>query len=244
MRLLASCQYNGKNYFGWQKQNDQISIQEIIEGAISKILNTKTSIYASGRTDAKVHAISQYFHFDCYKDIDIDKFKYSLNCLLPNDIYITSIIKVDDTFHARYDAKTKIYLYQIYLGHSNVFLKPYVEEIYDDFDKQLFSQSLSLFVGQHDFKNFTSKEVDKDNFIRNIYKIDIKEENNLLKIYFSGDGFVRYMIRYIVGTCINVATKKIDISYVKELLNSKTRNITSYKSEPQGLFLYDVLYKL
>lgn len=243
MRILAKVEYIGKNYCGWQKQNEQLSIEETIENVISKILNAPTKIYGSGRTDSKVNACGQYFHFDILKNnVDIDRLKYSINCLLPNDISILSLKCVDDNFHARYSAKRKIYMYQIYLGEPSVFLKDYVEIVYQSFDLDLFKKSLNLFVGQHNFKNFTSKEEDEDNFVRTIYKIDVIKDKNLIKVIINGDGFMRYMIRYIIGTSINVAIGKIDINFINDLLNKDVRNITSYKANSCGLFLMDVLY--
>ena len=105
MRLLCQVSYKGTNYQGWQKQIDTPTVQGTIEKVLSQILNSEINIYASGRTDAGVHAQKQYFHFDINKDVDINRLKYSANCLLPKDIYINSIKPVSDYFHARYSAK-------------------------------------------------------------------------------------------------------------------------------------------
>ncbi len=243
MRLLATCQYIGTKYYGWQKQKGQYGIQEIIENVISQILNEPIKIYASGRTDAQVHALGQTFHFDVNKKVVLGKLKYSINCLLPKDIQLTDLKKVDDNFHARYDVKEKRYLYLIHLGSANVFMKEYVEEVYDPFDLDLFKESLNLFIGKHNFKNFTSKEEDEKDFIRTIFSIDVEIKKDIINITLSGDGFMRYMIRYIIGTCINIATKKISIDYINQALDSdKERAICSYKSQAKGLFLEEVIY--
>ena len=110
MRLLGQVSYKGTNYQGWQKQKNALTIQEEIEKVLSKILNSKIEINGSGRTDAGVHAQRQYFHFDVKKnDIDLDRLRYSANCLLPKDIFINSIKAVSDDFHARFSAKGKTY---------------------------------------------------------------------------------------------------------------------------------------
>ena len=245
-RILAICQYRGTNYQGWQKQINAPSVQEEIEKVISKILNKKTTIYGSGRTDGGVHALGQTFHFDIDKEeIDLSLLKHSINCLLPNDIQILDLSRVDDDFHARYQVENKIYQYRLHLGRVSVFDNEYVMEVYEPFDIEKFKTIINLFVGKHNFQNFTSKEEDEDNFIRTINSIDFKQDNNFITIILNGDGFMRYEIRYIIGASIAYAKGQIDKEYIIERLdkNSSKRNIISYKAEPKGLFLQEVKYK-
>ena len=118
-RILMEVEYNGASYYGWQKQIKEISIQSVIEGVLSKILNKETIISGSGRTDAGVHAYGQTFHFDVEKDnIDINQLLYSMNCLLPDDIRIKNVKDVANDFHARISAKSKIYEYNIHIGKN------------------------------------------------------------------------------------------------------------------------------
>lgn len=244
MRLLGICSYRGTNYYGWQKQVGFISVQSKIEEALSQIFDTQINIQGSGRTDAGVHAYKQYFHFDTDKEKDLNQLVYSLNKMLPEDIKIISLEKVDDDFHARYNAKKKIYEYRIYLKNKDPFNydKSYLYPM--DFDCDLFKKAIKLFEGKHNYQDFTSKEEDEDNFIREIYEINVSKENDEIIIRFIGNGFMRYQIRNMVGVSISVANKKEEISFIENhLKENKKREIVAYKAPAVGLYLVDVLYK-
>ena len=245
MRIFGVVAYQGGQYQGWQKQSDAPSVEETIESVFSKILNQDINIYGSGRTDAGVHAYHQTFHFDIQKeDIDLGKLKYSVNCLLPKDILIKELKIVDDDFHARFSIKEKTYEYVIRFGERDVFHYQNEATILVPTDIKKMKECLSLFVGKHNYQNFTSKEEDEAGFVREIKEIKVvfKKEENRMKITLTGDGFMRYMIRYIVGTSLAIAQGKEDISFIKENLDSEKRNIVSYKAPAEGLFLKDVKY--
>lgn len=245
MRLLCVVSYKGTNYQGWQKQIDTPTVQGTIEKVLSQILNTEINIYASGRTDAGVHAEKQYFHFDIAKDIDIDRLRYSANCLLPKDICITSIKPVADDFHARYSAKGKTYTYLIRFGERNAFNFEYEANIPYDIDINLLSKVLKQFEGTHDFKDFTSKEEDDDQFVRTIFSVETRHipEANQFLITFNGNGFMRYMIRDMVGAALAVAARKEKEDFISHhLSDKKEREIISYKAPAEGLYLVDVNY--
>ena len=242
-RIKAIVKYKGTAYYGWQKQVKEISVQQCIEDALNKILNLSISIYGSGRTDAGVHALGQVFHFDLGKEVELDKLKYSLNCVLPHDISILSLENVDDEFHSRYSAVSKHYRYIISLNEKDPFKLETTYNCLFPTDENLFKKAIKKFEGKHNFKNFTSKEEDNDNFIRNIYNIDVKIKGNDIIIDLYANGFMRYMIRYIVGTSLAVSWGKEPLSYIDKLLdNDSDRTIVSYKAPPQGLYLVEVLY--
>lgn len=243
MRLKAIISYKGSKYYGWAKQKDTLTIQGEIETVLSKYFNQDINVYASGRTDAGVHALGQVIHFDVNKiDVDLSRCRYSLNMMLTKDIHIISLEKASENFHARYDVKEKTYLYKIYLGENNPFINEEALCIPNDFDVSLFKQALDKFIGKHNFQDFTSKEEDEDNFIREIYEIRVEEAQKNLFIYLTSNGFMRYMVRYIIGTCIEIAFKKISISFIDEHLDSADRNIVSYKASPHALYLKQVIY--
>lgn len=243
-RVLMIVEYNGSCYFGWQKQVKEISIQSVIEETLSKILNTEINIQGSGRTDAGVHAFGQTFHFNIEKEnVDLNQLMYSLNCLLPKDIHIKSVKQVEDDFHARISAKSKKYEYNIHLGKSSVFDYPFVEEILVPFDEEKFYKALSYFVGKHDYRNFTSKEDEVGfSFEREIYSIDTKKIENKITITIHGNGFMRYMIRFIIGTAIAFAKGQIELDFITSRLDNSDRQITCYKAASKGLFLKEVIY--
>lgn len=242
MRIKCIVEYQGTNYYGWQKQVGQISIEEEIEKVLSQILNTTINIYASGRTDAGVHAKGQVFHFDIDKNVDLNRLKYSANMMLPEDINILSMEEVENEFHARYAAKNKTYEYKILLkgkdpfNYKNAYLCP------QELDIDLFENALKKFEGEHNFQNYTSKEEDEQNFIRNISEIEVNKDGDLLSIKLTGNGFMRYMVRYIIGVSLVIAAKKEPLSFVNETLDQDKRHIVSYKAPAEGLYLLNVQY--
>lgn len=245
MRLLCQVSYKGTNYQGWQKQKTAPSVQEEIEKVLSQILNTEINIFASGRTDAGVHAQRQYFHFDTDSNMDLDRLRYSANCLLPKDIFINEIRQVSDDFHSRYSAKGKTYTYLMRLDERNPFNYEFETIVPYEVDIDLLIESLKLFEGTHNFQDFTSKEEDEDKFVRTIYSIEANyiEQTKQMIISIKGNGFMRYMIRNIVGTALAVASKKEDISFIEYHLSKKDkREIVSYKAPAEGLYLVDVNY--
>lgn len=241
-RYLAIVSYDGTNYFGFQKQNDQTTIQGVIEEKISQILNQETIIYGSGRTDAKVHAYGQTFHFNTDKTLDLGKFRYSLNCILPNDIHINDIQRVNDDFHARFSALAKVYTYVINQGEDNPFIRNYTYHLGQKLDINKMKKASRFLTGIHCFRNFTSKEEDKVNFIRTIHFIDFEEKNDLLYITFAGNGFMRYMIRMLVGSLIAIGLGKEDTNYFIDHLITEERHVISYKAPAHGLYLKKVYY--
>lgn len=243
MRYLLTISYDGSDFYGYQKQINQRSVQEEIEKVLSKILNQDTTISASGRTDRMVHAISQKAHFDTDKQIDIEKFRYSMNKILPKDIYIRSIEKVDDSFHARFDVKKKIYIYKLNMGEFDPHNRKYCFQYNKELDVSLLKEATKYFVGTHDFKSFSKTNRKKEDFIRTIYDIDVSEENNILILKFVGSGFLRYMVRNMVGALIAVGEHKIKPSDIEIILNKKDRSEALKTANPEGLYLYDVYYK-
>ena len=243
MRLLSCVSYKGTNYQGWQKQKDAPTVQGTIESVLSRILNQEINIYASGRTDAGVHAIHQYFHFDLDKDVDVGKLMYSTNCLLPKDIRINSLKQVEDDFHSRFSAKKKEYKYILNLKGDNPFNYELEAEIFLDIDDNLLKKSLELFIGKHNFQDFTSKELDDDGFVREIYSASFVREGDKLIISFVGNGFMRYQIRDMIGTAIAVASGRESLEFIKQhLKENKEREIVSYKAPAEGLYLQEVYY--
>ena len=244
MKVLGVCSYKGTNYYGWQKQVGFISVQEKIEECLSKVYDSPINIQGSGRTDAGVHALKQYFHFVSEKEKDLKQLAYALNKMLPDDIKIISFTKVDDDFHARYSAKRKIYEYRILLTNKDP-LSYDLAYIYPmELNIELFKEALNKFVGTHNYQDFTSKEEDEANFVRTIYSIDLIKQNDLLRVVFNGNGFMRYQIRNMIGSAINVANGKESLSFIdNHLKEDKTkREIIAYKAPASGLYLVDVIY--
>ncbi len=243
MRYLATVKYNGTHFQGWQRQPNVLTIQGSIETVLSKLLDKETLIYGSGRTDAGVHALGQRFHFDSDKKIeDLDKFRYALNRLLNRDIHIDEIIQVADDFHARLSAKSKVYQYIINIGEDDPFNVDFKHFYPRQLDIESLSKAAELFYGRHDFRNFTSKEEDQEDFVREIFGIHVFTPENHLIIEISGNGFMRYMVRMIVGTLIEIGMGRFTIEETAQLLDNPDRHFVNYKAPPNGLYLVKVDY--
>lgn len=245
MRYLGTLQYKGTNYCGWQSQTvSKIpSIQEEVERVLSKLLNTEIKVYASGRTDAGVHALGQTFHFDTVKEIDSYKFVHGFNELVNNDIVMMNLEKVSDDFHARFSAQKKTYLYKIEFAKTpNPFNEHLTLQLHSNLDIEKMKEAAEIFEGKHNFQNFTSKEEDEDNFVRFIELISFNINENILEIELTGDGFMRYMVRMIVGNLIQVGLGKLTKEEIERSLNNPVRKVSSYKAPADGLYLKKVIY--
>jgi tRNA pseudouridine38-40 synthase len=243
MRYLATFSYDGTAYNGWQKQPDAATVQGEIERVLSLILNQPIEVYGSGRTDRGVHSHGQTAHFDADKDFDINKLKHGFNRLIKSDIFMTGLKRVKPDFHARYNAKSKFYFFLINNGTYSPFMRDYSQQIRDKLDLESMKKAAESFLGFHNFWDFTTKEEDKDGFVREIRSIKIKQSRGMVRIDVLGNGFMTYMVRFVVGALIAVGQHRESVDYVKEHLDMQTRNVISYKAEAQGLYLYRVNYQ-
>lgn len=242
MRYLAIVSYWGSNYVGWQAQKNQKGVENIIEKILSRVLNAEINIIGAGRTDKGVHAYAQTFHFDVAEPIkNISHFIYAINRLLPVDIHIQSLKKVPDTFHARFSVYKKEYVYKIYTGNLIPFYYQTHMIVYLPINIAALRKAAKVFVGEHNFQNLTSKEIDEKGFVRFIDSIKINKQGNEIIITLLGNGFMRYMVRDIVGEMLEVATGRKKIADLNKLF-SQTRKITNHKAPAEGLYLKRVLY--
>jgi len=241
MRYKAIVSYDGTRYAGWQSQGSLLSIQDELNKAISRITNEEIKIAGAGRTDAKVHAYGQVFQFDTdkiYKDI-----KHAINSQLPEDIDMVSIEQTDDQFHSRFSAKWKHYDYIINDKEYSPLLANYAAQVKGKLDLSAMRNASEVLLGTHDFTSFNATKIKEiEDQVRTIYKIEIKEENNLIKISYYGNGFLRYMIRILSETLIQVGLGKITKDDVLSMLQAKDKTACHYNGDPQGLYLVEVGY--
>ena len=244
MRYLMKFSYDGTNYNGYQKQPDLITIQSVIEEALTKInSNNHVTIHASGRTDSGVHAINQMAHFDLDKTMETNKLKHSLNSLLPNDVYVKNIKEVNDGFHARFDVARKEYIYKINVGEYNPIEVNHVYQYNNNLDINRIRQALKFLEGEHDFSSFTKMVDEKETYVRTIYETNIVIDENIITIKFIGNGFLRYMVRNMVGLLIEIGSNKKDINEVLRLFEVKDRKEAGVTAPPNGLYLNNVYYE-
>lgn len=246
MRYFITFAYDGSKYSGYQKQPDCKTVQDEIEKALKKINSNKAvTIHASGRTDAGVHALNQKAHFDLNKEIELSKLQNSLNDLIPKDIYIKQVEKVSNDFHARFNVKAKEYIYKINMGEYNPIERDYIYQYNKKLDVVAIERAMKYLEGSHDFKSFTKAEEEYDDTVRNIVQTnvirDIKNVNQITLCFF-GTGFLRYMVRNIVGVLIEIGEGKRKSEDIIAVLEAKNRNEAGKTANPEGLYLKDVFY--
>ena len=224
MRVKCIVSYDGTRFHGFQVQNNERTIQGEIQKAIKKINEEETVIHASGRTDAKVHAVHQVFHFDTQKRLPETQWKRAINHFLPNDIYILDAQYVDENFHSRYSAVKKEYRYLLNTKEYDPFQTNYIYQYGRSLDIELMREAAKIFIGEHNFASFCCYD-QYGNTIRSLY------------------GFRRYMVRHLVGGIIQVGAKRIQKEQLLEMLESFGQKKCLFKAKPQGLYLQEVYYE-
>ena len=246
MRYFITFSYDGSKYSGYQKQPNKRTVQGELEKVLQKInSNVVVNVSASGRTDAGVHAINQKAHFDLIKDLDESRLHLSLNGLLPRDIYIKRVEKVAYDFHARFNVCSKEYIYVINMGEYNPIECDYVYQYCKKLDLNKIKDALKYLEGTHNFKSFTKSDDIKDDYCRTIIKTDIvndSKDDNKIIISLLGTGFMRYMVRNIVGVLIEIGEGKRSVDDIKMVLQAEDRNKAGKTAPPEGLYLKDVFY--
>lgn len=246
MRYLIKFSYDGSNYCGYQRQKGLDTIQEQLENALFKINNSKyTPLTATGRTDKHVHALSQYAHTDIDVTITPYKLKRALNSNLPNDIHVIKVYSVKDDFHARYNVTSKTYKYLINTGEYSPIERNYVYQYNYVLNISKMQQAIKYLIGTHDYRAFVTENENKSNCVRTITMADITTD--LLNpekyiITFTGNGFMRYQVRNMVGLLLKVGQEKIDPIIVKQILDSKSRKKNGVTAPAEGLYLVNVEY--
>lgn len=241
-KIKCIVSYDGTRYKGFQRQQDVITIQGEIERALATIHKKSVTIHASGRTDAGVHAVGQVFHFESFLNLPVERWQMAINSLLPKDIHIRRVEKVDPSFHARYSAKAKEYRYYINRGEYQPLKENYCYQRRSPVALVVdrMKQAIKLFEGTHDFLPFTVKN-EVENTVRTIYRADLIEHGDFLELIFIGSGFLRCQVRVMVGTLIEIGEGLRDESSVLRLFEGK-EEVAGRTAPPQGLYLYRVFY--
>lgn len=245
MVLKCVVSYDGTNYKGWQTQPDADSIQQKIEEALYQIHSqTPVCIVGSGRTDAKVHALGQVFHFETEKVMSMDQWKYTLNRLLPKDIRIRQVSQEKEDFHARFSCVSKRYDYMIALSDENPFVRNYMCVETRPLDVDAMKKAAAVFEGCHDFTSFTSSKIHEEKSrVRTIRECSVHPTKDHIRLIFKGDGFLRYQVRMMAQTLIEVGLHHIGVEDVKRMLKAKDKHVCRYKASACGLYLVEVHYE-
>lgn len=236
-------QYDGTRYNGWQRQgNTKNTIQERFENVLSLMSGETVEIYASGRTDAGVHAAGQVANFKCNTNLSELEIQNYLNHYLPSDIAVLSIEEVHDRFHSRLNAVSKTYTYRIATHKPDVFFRKYVYFSAQTPDVSKMRQASELLLGTHDFRGFSSVGKTKKSTVRTIHYIDITEKSGVIEIKINGNGFLHNMVRIICGTLYDIGINKMQISDISKIFETKTRINAGTTLPPEGLMLTEVFY--
>lgn len=237
-------EYDGSSYHGWQRQKNRKTIQGEIEKAIMTITGKKIALTGSGRTDAGVHAFGQVANFYCDTEISPEVFQRGLNSLMPKDIIIKECNTVNEKFHARYDAKAKTYQYRI-LNRTTpaAICRQYAWFIKKKLDLDAMQSAILHIIGINDFKAFEGAGSPRSSTKRRVINADLQQKKKKYLIFeIEADGFLRFMVRNIVGTLLDVGLCKITPDDFKKILLSKDRNLAGATAPPHGLFLMNVKY--
>ena len=242
-RLLAKISYDGTNFCGWQIQPKDRTVQQEIETALSEISKVKIAIIAAGRTDAGVHALGQYAHFDFPNNMSTDQLLKAVHTKLKKDIQVLSIVKVKSAFHARYDAFSRSYKYIITKKPDpfNRFYKSSFPRF--DLNIELIYSCVKQFIGKHDFTSFSKFNPDIKSTICNISAFEIIETDSDIILQITADRFLHNMVRRIVGTIVNISNIRKAPEVISDLIAAKsTASKLITTAPPQGLYLLDVGY--
>ena len=246
MRYFMTFSYDGSDFKGYQKQSNCRTVQGEIENVLKKINGDQAvKIVATGRTDAGVHALNQKAHFDLDTEVDCEKLLHSMNSMLPEDIYIKTMETVSDNFHARFDATGKEYIYLINMGEYNPLERKYVYQHSKKLDVVEMERAMKYLEGTHNFKAFTKVDEEKEDYVRTLSQTnlirDLKDVNEITLV-FIGTGFLRYMVRNIVGTLIEIGEGKRRSEEIIDILKSEDRTKAGKTANPEGLYLKNVFY--
>lgn len=241
MRYFFEIAYKGTNYKGWQTQHNAITVQEVVEDALTKLTGTKTEIVGSGRTDTGVHCEQQFFHTDILKEIVLKDFQHRMNVLLPKDISIQSIRKVKPEASARFDAFSRTYHYRITLV-KNPLLDGLAMHYFKPADIPTMNRAAALLLGEQDFQCFSKVKTNVNHFLCDITKAEWKQKDDQLDFVITANRFLRGMVRAIVGTLLDVGTDRITVKDFQKIINSKDRKQAGQNVSPEGLYLTKVKY--
>ena len=242
--LKIVVEYDGTNYHGWQRQAGQVTIQEVLEEKLAVITVEKITVNGSGRTDAGVHAINQVASFRTSSKIRELNLLRAVNGLIPHDVAVKSLVEVDETFHARYSAKSKSYLYKIYNRPvRSAIYNNYSWHVYSALDIDAMNKAADCLVGTQDYSSFCAANGNSRNAIRTVTDVNFTvSKQGMITFSIRADGFLRYMVRNIVGTLVDVGTGKIDHKIFSDILKAGDRTKAGITAPPQGLFLKEVYY--
>lgn len=241
-RVLLTISYDGTAYHGWQVQPNGITVQQVLQDSLLKILGVRPSVTGCSRTDAGVHAREFCCHFECDERIPEKAFLMGLDSLLPSDISVKDCKTVPSDFHARYDCKGKTYIYRMYTGVSDPFLSRYALRLQSLPDIGRMNEFCKKIIGTHDFFGFSASGRTVEDTVRTVSECEVTLENGVLSFKITANGFLYNMVRILAGTALEVGTGRLEPSCADGVFSKLDRSLGGRTLPPQGLFLEKVYY--
>ncbi len=243
--LLITICYDGANYHGWQIQQNAVTVQQVFQEAVKKVLLEEPNIKGCSRTDSFVHAREYCISFKTEHNIPCVRLVGALNHFLPEDIAVLNCREVDLDFHARYSCKGKEYIYRIWNSNiRNPFLNKRALHYWYSLDETKLNEAAGYFLGSHDFSSFcTMDSRERRNMVRTVTKSEVKREGNMVTFTVAADGFLYNMVRIMVGTLLRVAQGKLEPNDIPKIIRAKDRKSAGPTAPPHGLYLNRVFYE-
>jgi tRNA pseudouridine38-40 synthase len=237
-------QYDGTNYLGWQVQAQGTTVQGTLEEKLAMLTGEKVPLIGSGRTDSGVHALGQVANFKTKSQMEAHTIQKALNSLLPSDIAVIGVEEVDEDFNARGSAKSKIYEYRILNREiRSIFHREYAWHIPQRLNLREMKEATRILIGEHDFSSFRSVGTPTKTAVRKVFKAEWKRnKEGFLQFEIEATGFLKQMVRAIVGTLVEVGKSKITVEEFREILESKDRKNGGPTAPAHGLLLQEVKY--
>ena len=241
---MCVIKYDGSKFCGYQIQPNERTVQQEIEKALKKICKVHVVTHAAGRTDAGVHALGQVFHFDSPVAMEPHRYKMAFNSILPRDIYVVESKAIPDDIHSRFHAVSKEYHYRLSTNEHDPLTCDYIHYHRRKLDINKMQKAAKYFRGFHDFTSFTAnmENIDKQRTISVAEIITHCEGEYTFR--FVGSGFMKYMVRIMVGTLLKVGVGKIEPEEIPFIIAAKDRNFAGPTAKPEGLYLHSVNYML
>ena len=242
-RIKLTVAYDGTNYCGWQIQDNGITIEEVLNKELSKLLNEDIKVIGASRTDSGVHALGNVAVFDSETRIPPEKISFALNQRLPDDIRIQKSEQVADDFHPRFCDTIKTYEYRIWNDRfPNPIVRLYSKFCYFHVDIDKMQEAAQYLVGEHDFKSFCTPRTQVETTVRKVTEISFRKEGKMIVMTIKGYGFLYNMVRIIMGTLLKCGMNMYPPEHVKEILDAKDRKVAGPKAEACGLTLVGIEY--
>ncbi len=243
MNVRLTLEYDGTEYRGWQVQSGGSTVQGVLEEALAVLLRRKVRVRGSGRTDAGVHALGQVADFTCADGCDLTRLQRSLNALTPDDIMVKAVEEAAPSFDARRDATKRVYEYRLW-NHPwrSVFNDRYSWHVRRPLRVGAMEEALAALEGEHDFSSFRAAGCGAATAVRRIYRNELYRWEDHWVYRIEATGYLRHMVRNIVGTLVQVGLNERDAGDLPELIDSRDRTLAGPTAPARGLFLVEVRY--